>query len=643
MTPFSSKQLCQFDRFRLDLGKKVLWENDELVHLPPKAIELLCELVEKHGEVVTKDELLSRVWSDAFVEEGVLTQNIHYLRKAFKDLNLPSDPIQTVPRRGYRFAGEVHAVPDEIVFEHEIVERNLLAEISDDSLRDLGLRAPEIVSKASPRRRRLAFALSALTLVTIAITGVIVWRFTSPRATAPIDSIKSVAVLPLKTLNSDGSNETFALGLTDTLIGRLGRLSGVTVRPFSAVEKYEASGKDAIAFARDLSADAALEGTIQNDNGRLRVNLRLIDSRDGAQIWADSFDESEKDSLTLQDIVSMRVAKALVNRLEATDEKVLARSPTSNPEAFRLYLAGREAWLKRDSKVASLEFYRKAIELDPTFALPYLGIADEYAFTYETKTAEDALAKVLELDPSLHEAYATRGFLQMFHHWDWAGAESSFRRALELAPQSSKAHHWYGVYLSIRGRLEEAEGEMQKALELDPTALVVMTDLAELHYFNHDYARAQSELERVLAIDPTFINAHQHLVKVRYMNGGSYFLEDASFTVLRHQKIKSDGLAPEGDVTRIETLIGNRDENSLKRIHLQSALESAKSLPASHLALSRFFAISGEKERSLDELEKAIDARVFVVPFVAVDPLWDPLRDEPRFQQLIRRMNLKAR
>ena len=172
------------------------------------------------------------------------------------------------------------------------------------------------------------------------------------------------------------------------------------------------------------------------------------------------------------------------------------------------------------------------------------------------------------------------------------------------------------------------------------TALVVMTDLAELRYFRRDFARAQSELERILEIDPNFLNAQQHLVKVRYMNGGSYFLEDASFNILRLKKIKSDGLAQQGDTTEMETLLSNNDEPTLKRRNLEAAIEASKSRPEAHLELSRIFAMSGEKQRSLEELEKAIGARVFVVPFVAVDPLWDPVRAEPRFQELMRRMNL---
>ena len=635
---FNSNQLCQFDRFRLDLKRKVLWDNHELVQLPPKALELLCELIENRGQVVTKDELMSRVWHDAFVEEGVLTQNIHHLRKAFRDLDLKMDPIQTVPRRGYRFAGDVREVDTgDMLFEHEVVERNYLAEISADSLRDLDVH--EAVGSIPETKRRTTWPIALGTVAALVLIAAGAYWSVGKTTTQAANGIQSVAVLPLRTINSKESDQTFSLGLTDALIAKLGRLSGITVRPFSAVAKYETSDKDAVAFARELKADAALEGTIQNAEGRLRANLRLIDTRDGSQIWADSFDEAETDILELQDVISNRVARAIFNHLGPSDAELASASPTKNREAYRFYLAGREAWLRRDGKVASLSFYKKAIELDPNFALPYLGIADEYAFTYGTQIAEENLTKALELDPSLHEAHATRGFLQMFHRWDWAAAEASFKNALELAPRSSKAHHWYGVYLSIRGRLDEAKREMEKALELDPTSTVVMTDLAELHYFSRDYQRAQHELERVIEMDPDFINARANLVKVRFKNGGSYFLEDGAFNIHRQQKLKAQAL-PSIDLSTIESLLAKRDEEALRQLNLQAARTSVSHAADAHLLLSRYHAMAGEAQISLDELEKAIEKRVFVVPFVAVDPLWDPVRNEPRFQELMRRMNL---
>ncbi|HTH38167.1 MAG TPA: tetratricopeptide repeat protein [Pyrinomonadaceae bacterium] len=630
--------LREFDNFLVDVDKKVLWHANEPVALPVKAVEVLCELVERPGEIVTKDELLERVWHDSFVEENVLAQSIHHLRKAFKDLGENCTRIQTIPRRGYRLTGELRGANThpEVLIEHELVERDYFT--SEDSIREPD---PADRRSAVPAAiKRILVLASVLASVGI-LLGVTVWQLSEPSAATVTWNIRSIAVLPLIPIKGTENTETFSLGLTDSLISRLGRLNKFAVRPFSAVEKFGQSGKDAVEFGRQLKADAALEGNVQQMDGRLRVSVRLIDVRDGAQIWSDNFDATETDLLKLQDSISLRVARALLTKLDPKDEKLLAGARTSNPEAYRLYLAGRDRWLQRNWKVESVAFYQKAIELDPDFALPYLGIADEYAFTYETRTAESALAKAIELDPNLAEAHATRGFLQMFHHWDWAGAEASFRRALELAPNSSKAHHWYGVFLSLRGRVDDAVREMEKALELDPTALVIMTDIAELYYFKHDYDRAETELQNVLSLDPDFLNARMNLTKVKFKKGGSFFLEEAAFNVFRQNKLRADARAPEYDTADIEALIAARDEKTLRYNYVKGTLAAGETQPETYLALSRFYAITGENEKSLDALEKACEKRPFIMPFVAVDPMWDPVRDHPRFQKVIHRIDQK--
>lgn len=635
--PNGQKHLRQFDRFRIDLDKKILWYGDEPVQLPVKAVEVLCELVEKRGEVVTKNELLDHVWQDAFVEESVLSQNIHQLRKAFREFNVGENAIQTIPRRGYRFTAAVENVADDVLLEHEVVERDYVAEISPDSFESIEIGAS---TRKKPAFRYARTLLVIGSVAAVAVIAVSAWWLTKPTESVAANGVNSIAVLPFSSLNKSDQNETFALGLTDMLIARLAGLNRFAVRPFTSVEKFGESGKDAVEFGRGLRADAALEGTVQRSDGRIRVNLHLIDVRDGRQIWSDSFDENEGDILKLQDAISLKVARALITKLQPADEKFLAAKPTENSEAYRLYLTGRERWLQRNWKAESIAFYQKAIELDPNFALPYLGIADEYAFTYETKVAEDALAKAVELDPNLAEAHATRGFLQMFHHWDWHGAENSFRRALELAPNSSKAHHWYGVYLSLRGRLDEAQNEMGKALELDPTALVIMTDIAELYYFKHDYDRAENELNKVLAIDPDFLNARANMIKVRYKKSGSFFLESATFEVFRQRKLKADGLTQDYDPAELEQIVFRKDEKRLREDYLRSNLAVRNAKPEISLSLSKYYAITGEKERSLDELEKAYETRPFIMPFIAIEPLWDPVREHPRFKQVLRKMGL---
>lgn len=645
------KQINQFYDFgsiRLDATNRLIYRDGVPLGVQPRVVETLLVLVKNANQIVDKDTLLDAVWRDAAVEEGGLKRNISLLRKA---LGHEGRFIETLPKRGYRFVAEVKENWEESPFyeieeaAEVILQRRATLKITheEEVTEPSAVVTTASVAKAAPGKQRLLYSLRILALPVIAVAvvaGIYFSRGSENNATATASPpIRTIAVLPLRNLDSN-SQHSFALGLTDSLISRLGKFNRLTVRPFSAVEKFNESRKDALTFGQELRTDAVLEGTIQTIENRVRVNLRLADVKTGRQLWTDNFEETASDILKLQDAISGKVAQVLLIKLKREEELLLSKSATRNTEAYRLYLIGREKWMRREWNHDCLAFYRKAIELDPNFALPYLGIADLYAFTHETKVAEDSLAKAIELDPTLHEAYATRGFLQMFHHWDWAGAERSLRRAIELAPNSSKAHHWYGVYLSIQARLDEAQREMEKALELDPTALVIMTDLAELHYFKSDYERAESELQKVLTIDPSFLNARMHLVKVRYKRGASYFLEDAAFRVFWQKLRKSETPAQEYDTGRLEELLAKNDEKALRFETEESLIKSLKTYPDAYLELARQYSLTGEKEKCLRTLEQALAAKTFTMSFIAVDPLWETVRSEPAFQDILRRMNL---
>jgi TolB-like protein/DNA-binding winged helix-turn-helix (wHTH) protein len=648
------KQINQFYDFgsiRLDATNRLIYRDRVPLGVQPRVVETLLVLVKNANQIVDKDTMLDAVWGDAAVEEGGLKRNISLLRKA---LGEEGRFIETLPKRGYRFIAEVKESWEEAPF-YEIEEpaevilqrRARLKITHEKEFTSLPVPAAvvktETVAAVVPQKRSLVYSLRVLALLAIGavvLAGFYFFREPKNNATASASSpIRTIAVLPLRNLDN-GSQNSFALGLTDSLISSLGKFSRLTVRPFSAVEKFNESHKDAVTFGQELKTDAVLEGTIQTIENRVRVNLRLTNVATGQQLWTDNFEETTSDLLKLQDAISGKVAHVLLIKLKHEEELLLSKRATTNSEAYNLYLIGREKWMRRDGNRDCLVFYRRAIELDPNFSLPYLGIADLYAFTYETQAAEDALAKAIELDPTLHEAYATRGFLQMFHHWDWPGAERSLRRAIELAPNSSKAHHWYGVYLSIQGRLDEAQREMEKALELDPTALVIMTDLAELHYFNSHYDRAESELQKVLTIDPNFVNARMHLIKVRYKKGASYLLENAEFDVFFYKLRKSETLAKEYETSRLEELLARKDERGLQKEGEKEFRKALKTHPETHLAFAKQYLVTGEKEKCLRALEKAMEAKIFIMPFIGVDPFWEPVRPEPAFQEILRRMNL---
>lgn len=647
------KQINQFYEFgsiRLDATNRLIYQNGVSLGVQPRVVDTLLVLVKNANQIVDKDTLLDAVWHDAAVEEGGLKRNVSLLRKALGD---EGRFIETLPKRGYRFTAEVKESWEEAPFyeiEEVVLQRRATLKIThEEEVTDTNVSArsaavgTQTITVPTAAKRRFVYSLRVLALPAVALAivgGFYFFRGSGNNATASASApIRTIAILPLRNLDKNLQN-SFALGLTDALISRLGKFNRLTVRPFSAVEKFDEGRKDALTFGQELKTDAVLEGTIQTIDNRVRVNLRLADVKTGRQLWTDTVEETASDLLKLQDTISGKVAQVLLIRLKRDEELLLSKKATTNPQAYELYLIGREKWMRREVNRDCLAFYRKAIELDPNFALAYLGIADLYAFTYETKVAEDALAKTIDLDPTLHEAYATRGFLQMFHHWDWAGADRSLRRAIELAPNSSKAHHWYGVYLSIQGRFDEAQREMERALELDPTALAIMTDLAELHYFKSDYEHAERELQQVLTIDPSFLNARLDLVKVRYKRGASYFLEDAEFQVFWHKLRKSETPPQNSDTSKLEEMLAKRDEEGLQKAAEATFRTSVKTQPEVHLSFAKQYLLTGDKEKCLVELERALAAKVFVMPFVAVDPFWESLRSDHAFQNIVRRMNL---
>jgi len=630
--------LLEFGGCRLDPVRKILWHEDRPVALPLKLAELLCLLVLNEGQIVTRDEIWKALWTDTFVEESTLAHNIYLLRKTLNELG-ETNLIQTIPRRGYRFTGDVHAASfGDLVIERRTYSHTRI-EVEDRSEVEESFAGPG----SGPRQRRSFLyraAFAAFGILALIIGGFLALRTFS---TAPSShSYGSVAILPFKNLSAENSDGRISMGLTDALITRLGAFRNLEVRPLSAVEAFSESGKDSVTFAKDLKVDAFIEGTIQSNETSLRVNLRLVDTSSGIQIWADSFDESPDDVLKLQDRISGKVSRLLVPKFRQNDASELAQGPTDNPVAYQFYLAGRERWMRRDGKADSLPFFRKAIEQDPNFALAYLGIADQIAFSDNTREAEVALGKAIELDPSLADAYATRGFLQMFHHWDWEAAGKSFRRALELAPNSSKGHHWYGVYLSLTGRLDEALGEMERARDLDPTSPVIMTDIAELHYFRRDYDRAEQELEKVLQLDPSFRTARQHLVKVHYKKGASYFEEFAKFSISEAMRTRAEGVVAGEDVAYLERYLSRGDDKGLTDHMVRASLQKATVSGIENWPLAIMYVVAGRKEESLDALEKVSRLKPFMLPFIAVDPIWDGVRKDPRFSRILSEMKLRT-
>jgi tetratricopeptide (TPR) repeat protein len=355
-------------------------------------------------------------------------------------------------------------------------------------------------------------------------------------------------------------------------------------------------------------------------------------------VWAGSFDETDANIFRLQDSISQQVAGALFRDLSINERAILSKQKTKNPEAYACYLKGNYFWSKRGNESAkALDYFRCAVELDPSFAEAYVGLAavDAASIPIPSPEAEALIERALQLDGSLAEAHATKGLIKMFHHWDWAEAETELDRAIELNPNSVSAHHWKGVYFSLRGRLDEAKAEMHRALELDPLSLIVMADLGQVHYFAHEYDQALDYCNRALAMDSTFQISHEYLFDIYREKG----MEREALNQLAQFELPG---APPESVARLRDIYLTAGFQNTLRRHIEGYLRGgANEQKISAIRIGQYYIQLGNYEQALDWLEITPDKPNFLVPFMNVDPIYDPVRSDPRFQYLLERMNLK--
>jgi DNA-binding winged helix-turn-helix (wHTH) protein/TolB-like protein/Tfp pilus assembly protein PilF len=613
-----------FGEFRLDPRTRSVWHQDEQIHLPFKASELLCLLVENRGEVVTKDEIWSRVWNDEFIEETNLTHNIYLLRKTFRDLGA-GDLIKTVPRRGYRLAVDVRDDSREsVVYERTTVTDTLIEETTQ----------PEPKPVFSPR-----IALAAAILIIAAIVGTaFLVNLRSPVVAA--GKIESIAVLPFRTLNDPANSDSAGLGIADLLITRLSQVNGLMVRPTNSIAGMGET--DAVAVGQKLAVDSVLEGAIYRDSGQIRITARLIKVSDAHIIWSGEFQKSNAQELDAHNELALHILDVVAANLGDEERRAVLRSYTGSIEALRLYERGRFEWNKRSTSgmVEAQRLFRNAVEKDPNFALAYCGLADTLAMSSNWHEAHFAVKRALEIDPKLGEAYASDGFIRMFRDWDWNGAEASFRRSLEINSGNATSHHWYATLLSIRGRLDEAKSEMQFALDINPVSYNYLADMGQLYYFSGEHETARQYCDRSLQINPDFQFAHEYLYFIGLKTGN---FEQAIEEGIKADKINGTLVTANGNVVPNDREY-ERLRSSFRDKKLRGFLDAKYGTTATHPNSYYFFAIKhsllGENRQAIEFLERASEARTFLTAFIKANPIFEDLHDEPRFQAILKKMAL---
>jgi DNA-binding winged helix-turn-helix (wHTH) protein/TolB-like protein len=616
----------QFGEFRLDVNRKVLWYQDNTVPMPLKELEVLAILVRNSGELVTKEELIDQIWGNSFVEESNLSRHVYLLRKTLKELGSAETMIETVPRRGYRFSGEAWPTDaDEVVIQrHTRTHSRTLIEFQE----------PTVPATAAWGHRRLA-ALATIVAILAGASAFLGSRYLA----RPDPPIRSIGVVPFKMFGTDPSTSHAGTGLADILTTRLSNLKNVSVRPSGA--GVGLTDLDALAAAERLQVDAVLEGTIYYIGDRVRVTARLVRSGDASIAWSGEFDKARRDELQLQNELAMQIVPVLASNLSGGEQEALATQYTKSRDAYELYIRGRYEWNRRNTSgiIEAQRLFRNAIEADPGFALAYVGLGDSLMMN-QAQIAEVPLliTRALELDPNLGEAYATRGFYQMFFDWEWQKAEESFKRSLELNPNYATAHHWYATLLAIKGDTAAAKDEMHRALELNPLSHNFLADLGQLHYFSGEYAEAESYCLKSLEIDPDFSFAHEYLHNI-YLKTGEY--EKAVVEIAKADAI--NGRFTHEVQKKVEEPMGKFRtafrESGIKG-YLDYRFPGAATSPEQFYFYAMKHAITGEREKALEYLEKSTDARMFLSAFLKAEPVFEELRSEPRFQRILRKMHL---
>jgi DNA-binding winged helix-turn-helix (wHTH) protein/TolB-like protein len=608
-------RLYAFGPFLLDTRERRLLREGEVVPLTLKAFDLLQVLVENQGHLLRKEELMRRVWPDAIVEENNLTVTISALRKALGEGPTDRQYIETVPRRGYRFVA------------------------------DLGPAAESTEAARRPREGRArALVLGGMVLAAVAAAALTwVWKRSTPAATAV--PVRSVAVLPFRSLTNDG--EYLGLGMADALITRLGSTKLLLVRSTGAVQKYTVAGLDPVAAGRDLQVDSVLEGSIQTAGDRLRTTVRLLRVSDGSTLWADTFDERQTDIFSLQDSISQRVAGALALELTEAQRNLLTRRDTRDSEAYQLYLRGRFFWNKRsrDGFERGVSYFRQAVEKDPAYALAYAGLADSHIgltfYHYASPQAAMPLAraaamKALEIDGSLAEALASLAHVKTNYEWDWAEAERLSRRAIALGPDYATAHQWFGIhYLAPTGRLEEAIAETRRARQIDPLSAVFNAFVGASLYFARRYDEAIEESRKTVDLHPDFGVAHWYLGRA-YLQKGRF--PEALAALQKAVTLSGGSPLMKGTLGVGYALSGDRAaaEATLYELEKLRAESYASALDFAdiHVAL-------GDRERAFRWLHQAAAERAFHLIYLKVWPELDALRPDPRFKALVLRLGLE--
>ncbi|HWO00857.1 MAG TPA: winged helix-turn-helix domain-containing protein [Blastocatellia bacterium] len=662
-----TSRFYEFGRFHLDPDERQLSRDGQVVQLAPKIIDTLVALVEQRGRIVSKGDLMQKVWQEAFVEEGNLAVNISQLRKTLGQCEDGQAYIETIPKRGYRFSAQVREVwaePADLVVKEYTRSSITINEIeSEEDPYDVAalngppnraiaggsqsLLSEEVLGRTASsgeyvinkiwRHKRGATAVLAGVFLVIAALTYVVYLSGGNKI------IDSIAVLPLVNVSADPNTEYLSDGISESIINSLSQFPNLKVMSRNSVFRYKGREADTQAVGRELGVRSVLTGRVEQRSDGLFISVELVDAQDNRQIWGQQYNRKLADIFAVQEEIAREIFETLRLKLPGAERQQLAKRPTDNLRAFQYYMQGR--WYAqrrtREDLLTAIRYCEKAIEEDRNFALAYAGLADAYvnlgvrayiAPIEGRRKAEEAARKALVLDENLAEAhFAISQAYVLFAPYDLSLADRELRRAIELSPSLAVARQYLGISLAQQGRFDESLEKYVQARELDPLSSTIARNAAFPYYLKRDYARALDLLRQADDLGPAFSSPWE--IGAYIQNG----LFDEALVELEKAKrerksdpalIHSSGMVYAAQGKRAEAL----------QIIKELEEMSGTSLSQAHY-IAKIYAALNEKEPALTWLDRGL-AEGAIGAFYKGEPVWDSLRGDPRFGDLLGRMGV---
>jgi TolB-like protein/DNA-binding winged helix-turn-helix (wHTH) protein len=619
--------------YEISLNSGELRKAGMRIKVQQQPIKVLEMLLEHPGEVVTREELRTRVWpNDSFGDfDQAVNIAIGKLRSALGDSADNPRFIETLPKRGYRFIAEVRTL-----------DGDPPSKVAGPPVSDLQQHQPVKLPRAAKLHLRLAYWIMLAAVVGLA--SLFAFWFNRTHQPPP-PQIRSLAVLPLENLSGDAQQDYFADGMTDQLITDLAQIRALRVISRTSVMAYRGERKSLPEIARELNVDAVVEGTVLRSGDRVRITAQLIQAPADKHLWAETYEGNVRDTLVVQTKVAQAIAEQIRIQLTPQEQAGLRNLKEVEPDAYENYLKGRYFWNKRssDGLRKAIQYFNQAIVQDPTYAPAYSGLSDSYALAgdwqYGVMTTKEALPKAIaaakkaiELDANLSEAHTSLAFCLEGFNWDWQAADTEFRRAIELNPGYATGHHWYSWHLALIGKNEEAISEMRKAQNLDPLSLIINSDLAELLLIARFPDASIVQSRKTIEMDSGFAFAHNQLGQA-YLAKGMF--PDAISELQKAVELSGGSAVCIANLARAYAASGRSDKASELLNELKN--RSSGGYPFSSERAVIYSAL-GDKTQAIAWLEKGYEDRFN--PGVLLRPSFDPLRSDPRFKDLVRRIGL---